>query len=214
MNLRDEEKDTKDHSNFISKNLKYEDSTNDENFASDDLLDTIFKQNFRKKTSDIKYRDIAKNISMDNTNEDSQIKISTNKIRAYLKNYNDLDRLIKYRENMIIQGRGENLAEWKSNSKMRVDNQAIILATDYKIKEMKFYKQNLTKIFQYLRKYIFISYQFIYLFYFKKMPKEYISKALNINNIEHFDNMIINYIIEYLTQSSACQLNQKKDGGK
>ncbi len=214
MNLRDEEKDTKDHSNFISKNLKYKDSTNDENFASEDLLDTIFKQNFKKKNSDIKYRDIAKNISMDNTNEDSQIKISTNKIRAYLKNYNDLDRLIKYRENMIIQGRGENLAEWKSNSKMRVDNQAIILATDYKIKEMKFYKQNLTKIFQYLRKYIFISYQFIYLFYFKKMSKENVAKALNINNIDHFDNMIINYIIEYLTQSSACQLNQKKDGGK
>ncbi len=209
MDIRDE-----DHSNFISKNFKYEDSTNDENFASDDLLDTIFKQNFRKKTSDIKYRDVAKNISMDNTNEDSQIKISTNKIRAYLKNYNDLDRLIKYRENMIIQGRGENLDEWKSNSKMRVDNQAIILATDYKIKEMKFYKQNLTKIFQYLRKYIFISYQFIYLFYFKRMPKEYISKALNINNIEHFDNMIIDYIFEHLTQSSACQLNQKKDGGK
>lgn len=209
MDIRDE-----NHSNFISKNFKYEDSTNAENFASEDLLDTIFKQNFKKKNSDIKYRDIAKNISMDNTNEDSQIKISTNKIRAYLKNYNDLGRLIKYRENMIIQGRGENLDEWKSNSKMRVDNQAIILATDYKIKEMKFYKENLTKILQYLRKYIFISYQFIYLFYFKKMPKEYISKALNINNIEHFDNMIINYIIEYLTQSSACQLNQKKDGGK
>ena len=116
---------------------------------------------------------------------------------------------------MIIQGRGPNLNEWKFDSKTRVDNQAIALITDYKLKEMKFYKINLINILKYLQKYIFIAYQFIYLHYFKQMPDNDISKALKINDIKHFENIIIQYIYEkFQCTFENRTTNNLKNGGK
>ena len=189
----------------------------DENKTKDeeDFLDKIFKEDSKKNRDTTSNEKNSNSISFNQIYSASEVKVTPQKIKLYLKNYNALDKLIKYREDMIIQGRGANLNEWKSDSKTRVDNQAIALITDYKLKEMKFYKINLINILKYLQKYIFIAYQFIYLHYFKQMPDNDVSKALKINDIKHFEDIIIQYIYEKLQGTFKNRITTNlKNGGK
>ncbi len=41
-----------------------------------------------------------------------------------------------------------------------IDEQTFLTSTDYKIQEMEFYQKELMMILEYLKKYIFVSYQF------------------------------------------------------
>ena len=191
--------------------IRDEDKTREE----ENFLDEIFKEDSKRNRNTISDEKGSKSISLNQIYSAPAIKVTPQKIKVYLKNYNDLDRLIKYREDMIIQGRGANLNEWKSDSKTRVDNQAIALITDYRLKEMKFYKIHLINILKYLQKYIFIAYQFIYLHYFKQMADDDISKALRIKDIKHFDNIVIQYIYEKLQSAFENKTTTNlKNGGK
>lgn len=191
--------------------IRDENKTRDE----EDFLDSIFKQDSKRNRNTTSDEKVSKSIALNQIYSASEVKVTPQKIKSYLKNYNHLDKLIKYREDMIIQGRGANLSEWKSDSKTRVDNQAIALITDYRLKEMKFYKIHLINILKYLQKYIFIAYQFIYLKYLKQMTDDDISKALKINNIKHFDNIIIQYVYDKLKNTFENKISSaSQNGGK
>ena len=65
---------------------------------------------------------------------------------------------------------------------------------------MEFYQQELMMILKYLKKYIFISYQFLVLKYYLKLSDKDIKIATNIEKTEYIDNVIIEYIYQKLCE--------------
>lgn len=196
---------------FQEKDLdfKYKDQTNEETFLSE-----VFRTKERDsdtQDSSTSYSDVAKTIKYSDIYGDYQIKISPKKIRAYLRNYNGLDKIIANYEKENI-GIGPSFNEWARNDSSRVDNQAINLITNGHLKEMKFYKKQLFGILEYLKKYFFMAYQFIFLKYFKKESDKEISKVLDINDTEYLDTIIIQYIYEKLLHS--FNKTKRSSGGK
>ncbi len=62
---------------------------------------------------------------------------------------------------------------------------------------MEFYqKKELMMILEYLKKYIFVSYQFLVLKYYLKLSNEDLKIATNIEKTEYIDNSIIEYIYQ------------------
>ena len=75
---------------------------------------------------------------------ENRIKVTKSKIKRYLQNYTDLNHLIKRRELKWILGKGPTLDEWR-DGKNTVENQAINLIEDNKLKELRFFKNNIDK---------------------------------------------------------------------
>lgn len=139
------------------------------------------------------------------------ITVTKEKIRAYLKNYKDLDKLIKYRKKKIMSGKIKpeskelNLGDFEDYDFLVdsvIDEQTFLTSTDYKIQEMEFYQKELMMILEYLKKYIFVSYQFLVLKYYLKLSKEDIKIATNIEKTEYTDNAIIEYIYQKLCEEA------------
>lgn len=137
------------------------------------------------------------------------ITITKDKIRAYLKNYKDLEKLIKYRKQKIKSGKIKaeskeldinNIENYNFLKESLVDKQIFLISTDYKIQEMEFYKKELMMILKYLKKYIFISYQFLVLKYCLKLTEEELKLATNIDNTKYIDDVIIEYIYQKLCE--------------
>ena len=139
------------------------------------------------------------------------ITVTKEKIRAYLKNYKDLDKLIKYRKKKIMSGKIKpesnelNLGDFEDYDFLEdsaIDEQTFLTSTDYKIQEMEFYQKELMMIFEYLKKYIFVSYQFLVLKYYLKLSNEDLKIATNIEKTEYIDNAIIEYIYQKLCEEA------------
>lgn len=139
------------------------------------------------------------------------ITVTKEKIRAYLKNYKDLDKLIKYRKKKIMSGKIKpesnelNLEDFEDYDFLEesvIDEQTFLTSTDYKIQEMEFYQKELMMILEYLKKYIFVSYQFLVLKYYLKLSNEDLKIATNIEKTEYTDNAIIEYIYQKLCEEA------------
>ena len=74
------------------------------------------------------------------------ITISKEKIRAYLRNYEDLDKLIKYREKRLITGKEKPYSNTLELNKLEnlnflnstnIDKKEFIIKVDYKLNEIK-----------------------------------------------------------------------------
>ena len=139
------------------------------------------------------------------------ITVTKEKIIAYLKNYKDLDKLIKYRKKKIMSGKIKpesnelNLGDFEDYDFLEdsaIDEQTFLTSTDYKIQEMEFYQKGLMMIFEYLKKYIFVSYQFLVLKYYLKLSNEDLKIATNIEKTEYIDNAIIEYIYQKLCEEA------------
>ena len=139
------------------------------------------------------------------------ITVTKEKIIAYLKNYKDLDKLIKYRKKKIMSGKIKpesnelNLGDFEDYDFLEdsaIDEQTFLTSTDYKIQEMEFYQKGLMMIFEYLKKYIFVSYQFLVLKYYLKLSNEDLKIATNIEKTEYIDNSIIEYIYQKLCEEA------------
>ena len=139
------------------------------------------------------------------------ITVTKEKIRAYLKNYKDLDKLIKYRKKKIMSGKIKpesnelNLGDFEDYDFLEnsvIDEQTFLTSTDYKIQEMEFYRKELMMILKYLKKYIFVSYQFLVLKYYLKLSNEDLKMATNIEKTEYTDNAIIEYIYQKLCEEA------------
>ena len=57
-------------------------------------------------------------------------------------------------------------------------------------------------ILKYLKKYIFVSYQFLVLKYYLKLSNEDLKIATNIEKTEYIDNSIIEYIYQKLCEEA------------
>lgn len=139
------------------------------------------------------------------------ITVTKEKIRAYLRNYKDLDKLIKYRKNKIKSGKIKpesnelNIRDFENYDFLEdsiIDEETFLISTDYKIQEMEFYQKELMMILKYLKKYIFVSYQFLVLKYYLKLSNEDLKIATNIEKTEYIDNAIIEYIYQKLCEEA------------
>ena len=139
------------------------------------------------------------------------ITVTKEKIRAYLRNYKDLDKLIKYRKKKIKSGKIKpesnelNIRDFENYDFLEdsiIDEETFLISTDYKIQEMEFYQKELMMILKYLKKYIFVSYQFLVLKYYLKLSNEDLKIATNIEKTEYTDNAIIEYIYQKLCEEA------------
>lgn len=139
------------------------------------------------------------------------ITVTKEKIRAYLRNYKDLDKLIKYRKKKIKSGKIKpesnelNIRDFENYDFLEdsiIDEETFLISTDYKIQEMEFYQKELMMILKYVKKYIFVSYQFLVLKYYLKLSNEDLKIATNIEKTEYIDNAIIEYIYQKLCEEA------------
>ena len=123
----------------------------------------------------------------------NQIELTKDKIKQYLWLYKDLDSAIKEREFRHIKY-APNFTEFKQNINT-IQKQVIALDSDKKLQEMRFYKLILDSHL-YLIKITKdkIYYQFIQCRYIDKLSKREIKKKLNIKDITHIENEIIDYL--------------------
>ena len=137
--------------------------------------------------------------------------ITKEKIRAYLRNYKDLDKLIKYRKKKLISGKikpesnelsFEDFENYDFLEDSIIDEQTFLTSIDYKVQEMEFYQKELMMILKYLEKYIFVSYQFLVLKYYLRLSDKDLKIATNIEKIEYIDNAIIEYIYQKLCEEA------------
>lgn len=173
----------------------------------DDLQENVNKDNVHN----INYKNVAKTIPWFAEYKKQTIIVTKEKIRAYLRNYKDLDRLIKYRKQKIInrkikpESKELNINDFENYDFLEdsiIDEQTFFISTDYKIQEMEFYQKELMMIFKYLKKYIFVSYQFLVLKYYLKLSNEDLKVATNIEKTEYIDNVIIEYIYQKLCEEA------------
>ena len=226
----------KDNLNFNYKKLSDDEilfdnilNTNEKDFNKKEIITEMIKGNIsdlvknqlninkRNDLQEMSYKD-NKNYTNENKKDSwfaeykkQTITVTKEKIRAYLKNYKDLDKLIKYRKKKIMSGKIKpesnelNLGNFEDYDFLEdsvIDEQTFLTSIDYKIQEMEFYKKELMMILEYLKKYIFVSYQFLVLKYYLKLSKEDIKIANNIEKTEYTDNAIIEYIYQKLCEEA------------
>lgn len=226
----------KDNLNFNYKKLSDDEilfdnilNTNEKDFNKKEIITEMIKGNIsdlvknqlninkRNDLQEMSYKD-NKNYTNENKKDSwfaeykkQTITVTKEKIRAYLKNYKDLDKLIKYRKKKIMSGKIKpesnelNLGNFEDYDFLEdsvIDEQTFLTSIDYKIQEMEFYKKELMMILEYLKKYIFVSYQFLVLKYYLKLSKEDIKIATNIEKTEYTDNAIIEYIYQKLCEEA------------
>ena len=167
--------------------------------------------NEKAYTDNKNYTSVSKKIPWFAEYRKQTITVTKEKIRAYLKNYKDLDKLIKYRKKKIMSGKIKpesnelNLGDFQDYDFLEdsvIDEQTFLTSTDYKIQEMEFYQKELMMILKYLKKYIFVSYQFLVLKYYLKLSNEDLKIATNIEKTEYIDNAIIEYIYQKLCEEA------------
>lgn len=214
--------------NNNSNNYKADETTDSDpfkkfNITKNEIYESVLNQAKSKLNSqDNNLNNETNNNLKEQTNENNNtswfdeykkqpITISKEKIRAYLRNYEDLDKLIKYREKRLITGKEKPYSNTLELNKLEnlnflnstnIDKKEFIIKVDYKLNEMRFYKEHLSKIISSLAKSYFIFYQFIFLKYFIKVDDENIKKTLFIKDVSKFDNILIDYIYTKLQEEA------------
>lgn len=192
--------------------------------TKDDIIKSVMEQAKQIKRDDkteevkstAKYSDVAKTIPWLREYKRQPIEINKERIRTYLKYYKDLPNLIKLRENKILNGESKPENKYLEINKLEnfdflkdssIDKDNFLMFVDYKLSEMYFYNKNLMVILEYLKKYMFISYQFIILKYYFALNEKEMILATNIKKQENMDNIIIDYIYEKLIEENKkeCQ---------
>ena len=142
----------------------------------DDLQEIVHKDNAYSTD----YKNVAKTIPWFAEYKKQTITITKEKIRAYLRNYKDLGRLIKYRKQKI------------KNGKIKPESQELNLNN---FENYDFLEESV------IDKQTF-SYQFLVLKYYLKLPDKDLKIATNIEKIEYIDNVIIEYIYQKLCEEA------------
>lgn len=233
----------KDNFNFNYKKISDDEilfdnvlNTNEEDFNKKEIITKMIKGNISdlvknqlniNKRNDLQEMSYKDNKNYTNVNKKNPwfaeykkqtITVTKEKIRVYLKNYKDLDKLIKYRKKKIESGKIKpesnelNIGDFENYDFLEdstIDEKTFLTSTDYKIQEMEFYQKELMMILEYLKKYIFVSYQFLVLKYYLKLSNEDLKIATNIDKTEYIDNSIIDYIYQKLCEEA--KIGRDKD---
>ena len=236
MDNKKDEKYQKDHLNFNYKKLSEDEilldnllNTCEKDIPKSEIIDEMIKGNIsdlvKNQLNSNQRDDLQENAYTDSENytnvnkktnwfaeyKKQTITVTKEKIRAYLRNYKDLDKLIKYRKKKIKSGKIKpesnelNIRDFENYDFLEdsiIDEETFLISTDYKIQEMEFYQKELMMILKYLKKYIFVSYQFLVLKYYLKLPDKDLKIATNIEKTEYIDNVIIEYIYQKLCEEA------------
>ena len=201
-------KDTNDNS---SKNSN--ENTKDKSVSIND-----FVQRFSNKDVHVNYREIAKVIPWFVAYSKQPIEITPSKIRAYLKNLDSLDNLIKMRTKQILNHSvkaeskiidfDEDLTNYEFLDDLSMSEDEFKVLLDYKIYEMKFYRKYLPIYLDSLKHCLLLIYQFIVCKYFVKLDDKSTELITCLRNMGDVDNAIINYLVEQLQEEAKkeCQI--------
>ena len=197
-------------------NVTKDKSNNDTKEKSEVNYD--FVQRFSNKNVHVNYREIAKVIPWFVAYSKQPIEITPSKIRAYLKNLDSLDNLIKMRTKQILNHSvkaeskiidfDEDLTNYEFLDDLSMSEDEFKVLLDYKIYEMKFYRKYLPIYLDSLKHCLLLIYQFIVCKYFVKLDDESTELITCLKNTNDVDNAIINYLVEQLQEEAKkeCQI--------
>ena len=177
-----------------------------------------FVQRFSNKNVHVNYKEIAKVIPWFTAYSKQPIEVNAIKVRAYLKNFNSLDDLIKMRTKQILNHSAkaeskiidfdEDLTNYEFLDDLSMSEDDFKVFLDYKIYEMKFYRKYLPIYLDSLKHCLLLIYQFIVCKYFVKLDDKNTELITCLRNINDVDNAIINYLVEQLQEEAKkeCQI--------
>ena len=177
-----------------------------------------FVQRFSNKNVHVNYKEIAKVIPWFTAYSKQPIEVNAIKVRAYLKNFNSLDDLIKMRTKQILNHSAkaeskiidfdEDLTNYEFLDDLNMSEDEFKVLLDYKIYEMKFYRKYLPIYLDSLKHCLLLIYQFIVCKYFVKLDDKSTELITCLKNINDVDNAIINYLVEQLQEEAKkeCQI--------
>ena len=177
-----------------------------------------FVQRFSNKNVHVNYKEIAKVIPWFTAYSKQPIEVNAMKVRAYLKNFNSLDDLIKMRTKQILNHSvkaeskiidfDEDLTNYEFLDDLSMSEDEFKVLLDYKIYEMKFYRKYLPIYLDSLKHCLLLIYQFIVCKYFVKLDDKSTELITCLKNINDVDNAIINYFVEQLQEEAKkeCQI--------
>lgn len=177
-----------------------------------------FVQRFSNKNVHVNYKEIAKVIPWFTAYSKQPIEVNAIKVRAYLKNFNSLDDLIKLRTKQILNHStkaeskiidfDEDLTNYEFLDDLSMSEDEFKVLLDYKIYEMKFYRKYLPIYLDSLKHCLLLIYQFIVCKYFVKLDDKSTELITCLKNMDDVDNAIINYFVEQLQEEAKkeCQI--------
>lgn len=233
MDIRDEEETSREK----DLNFRYKDLTEEEKFIDNVMTEENEKESDNKtKERKITKEDIINSVMEqvkkvkrdDKTQEPSNmdkwfseyqkqpITINKERIQTYLENYEDLEKLIKFREDKLVSGEVKpesktleinNISNLDFLEKSNISKEEFFSKVDYKLREMKFYYRNLSFLLRNLKTYGFLVYQFIDFKYFLKLSEKDVQKLTPFKNLDYLDNLSINYLKNKLVEEARkeCQ---------
>lgn len=233
MDIRNEEETSREK----DLNFRYKDLTEEEKFIDNVMTDENEKESDNKtKERKITKEDIIKSVmeqvkkvkrddktqvpsNMDKWFSEYQkqpITINKERVQKYLENYEDLEKLIKFREDKLVSGEVKpesktleinNISNLDFLEKSSISKEEFFSKVDYKLREMKFYYRNLSFLLRNLKTYGFLVYQFIVFKYFLKLSEKDIQKLTPFKNLDYLDNLSINYLKNKLVEEARkeCQ---------
>lgn len=197
-------------------NVTKDNSNEDTKEKSDGNYD--FVQKFSNKNVHVNYKEIAKVIPWFSAYSKQPIEVNAMKVRAYLKNFNSLDDLIKMRTKQILNHSvkaeskiidfDEDLTNYEFLDDLNMSEDEFKVLLDYKIYEMKFYRKYLPIYLDSLKHCLLLIYQFIVCKYFVKLNDKSTELITCLKNMGDVDNAIINYLVEQLQEEAKkeCQI--------
>lgn len=197
-------------------NVTKDNSNEDTKEKSDGNYD--FVQKFSNKNVHVNYKEIAKVIPWFSAYSKQPIEVNAMKVRAYLKNFNSLDDLIKMRTKQILNHSAkaeskiidfdEDLTNYEFLDDLNMSEDEFKVLLDYKIYEMKFYRKYLPIYLDSLKHCLLLIYQFIVCKYFVKLNDKSTELITCLKNMGDVDNAIINYLVEQLQEEAKkeCQI--------
>ena len=191
------------------------DSTSKKKITRDEIIKSAMEQAKSSKRDDekqeTKYSDVAKVIPWFSEYKKQPISVTRERIRTYLKYFKDLPQLIKLREEKLMNGEVKpesktiepnRLESLEFLDKYEIDKKKFMQSVDYKLNEMIFYNTTLKLNLHHMKKYMFIGYQLLLLKYYYKFSDSDLHRATNIENLDHIENVLVNYLYEKLIEEN------------
>lgn len=169
------------------------------------------KRDDDKQETSPKYSDVAKTIPWFSEYKKQPINITRERIRQYLGYLKDLPKLIKLREQQLMTGEVKPESKTIEPNKLEnldflneyhLDKKKFMQSVDYKLNEMIFYNTTLKLNLHHMKKYMFIGYQLLLLKYYYKFSDSDLHRATNIENLDHIENVLVNYLYEKLIEEN------------
>ena len=189
--------------------------TTEHKITKEDIINSVMEQ-VKKVKRDDKTQEPSNMNKWFNEYQKQPITINKERVQTYLENYEDLEKLIKFREDKLVSGEVKpesktleinNISNLDFLEKSNINKEEFFSKVDYKLREMKFYYRNLSFLLRNLKTYGFLVYQFVAFKYFLKLSEKDIQKLTPFKNLDYLDNLSINYFKNKLVEEARkeCQ---------